>query len=167
MNEPDERTRFGHLDTDEAYVGEAHTKHDFDKMMLSGCVTFALSSVAIFAAVAIPITLQQPLKSNADLIRCVGFGSMLALVIGGFSTYRYGLCGLCGSIAGLVPSAVFVWLRLKGAVDLPKLEDMTPPEFTGTAAWTVPIVGLVPLALVWYGIYALRRRVERLTLPRT
>lgn len=163
MSEQQPGKPFGCLETDEKYAGEAQTKHDFDRLMLAGCVVFTASAILIWASASIPIVLQNPLLTNRQLASCVGLSAILTLVIGSIFVWRSGLSGLCGSIAGLVPAAVFVWLRIKGAVELPNIEDMTPPEFSAAASWAVPFGVFLPIALLWYGIFALHRRLERAT----
>ena len=69
-----------------------------------------------------------------------------------------GLAGLCGSLAGLVPSATFLWLRISDKVSgIVGIEGMEPAEYPATYAWLVPAVLCSGLAVVFVAAYYLKQ----------
>lgn len=162
VNEPEKRTGFGWLGTDELTTGKPRRLADFEHSMLSGCTIFASAAIVVYSCLTLPLLLKNPLKSNQDLTVAVGLALALGLVGGILFLWRGGLSGLCGSVAGLVPAGVFWWLRIRGAVEIPNIEDMVAPEFPLSASWTVPSGTLIPLLFLWYVLYRWLLAPERL-----
>ncbi|GEM_PF-3870922 len=161
MRDSEGRQKFGHLETDEPFVGAKPIQEDMDRSVLRGCGVIAAALILVYASIAIPIMLQTPLLTKQELTRAVGIAATLSLLTGIGFTAKTGLSGLSGSIAGLIAGAVFVWLRLEGAAQPPAIEGAPKAEFGSFAAWAVPLAVFVPMGLVWYGVYKFNASMER------
>ena len=151
-----EEERFGYLGTDEELVTKPR-KSDFERNVLGGCVTFSLAATFQLASVAIPLLIERELHTHSQL-----YGVLLTYLVAGaiggvlFSVLA-GLAGLCGSLAGLVPAATFLWLRISDKVSgIVGIEGMEPAEYPESYAWIVPAVVCSALAAVFLASYWLR-----------
>jgi hypothetical protein len=79
----------------------------------------------------------------------------------GFSVFA-GLAGLCGSLAGLVPSATFLWLRISDKVSgVVGIDGMEPAEYPESFAWIVPAVSCLALASLFLVAFWIRSLLNR------
>jgi hypothetical protein len=137
----------------------ARRARQFDDVVMAGCAAFALASVAQWLAVFAPFALAPPLHTAEDLGRVLAIAGPAALVMGCLFTWRMDLAGFCGSLAGLVPADIFVWLRLRDAVNgLPGIEGFEPADFPMAWSWAVPLAYSCALGLLWYGVFALKAK---------
>ena len=152
--------RFGYLGTDEEST-TGPRKSDFERSVLGGCVVFSMVSTVQLAAVAIPLLLERSLHTYAQLHGVLLVYLIVGVIAGiGFSVFA-GLAGLCGSLAGLVPSATFLWLRISDKVSgHVGLEGMEPAEYPASYAWLVPATLCTCLAGVFVLSYWLRQRLS-------
>lgn len=149
---------FGELGTDEV-VAQSHRKSDFDNLMLSGCITFSVASCLQFLSYFAPFALADPIHSSADLYSLLAMSGIPALAIGLAMSWFLGVAGLCGSLSGLVPVALFLWLRLKGAIDgVPGIEGLQPADFPAAWTWAVPTMVCTTSGLLWTGLFLLKGR---------
>ncbi len=156
-----DKEKFGFLDTDEVVVKKSR-KSDFEKSVLGGCVTFSIASTAQLAAVAIPFLLARSIMSSDDLFKVLAVYLVAAGIVGTLFTVLTGLAGLFGSLAGLIPAATFLWLRLADAVTgLPGIEGMQPAEYPAAYAYIVPLVCSAVLAGDFVGAFFVRRTLAR------
>lgn len=159
-DEPENRPveRFGDLATDEALQRKAR-RSEFENAMLMGCVSFSLASVAIFSCFFVPFALAAPLYTYADLYKLSTVSAVLAALFGIGASIFGGPAGFCGSIAGLIPSALFLWLRLRdAATGLPGIEGFEPAEFPISYSVSVPVFVCVALAGFWGAAYWARSK---------
>ena len=153
--------RFGYLGTDEERLTQPKKK-DFERNVLGGCVVFSLASTVQLAAVAIPLLLERNLHSYDELYRVLLTYMVFGAIAGVAFTVFAGLAGLCGSLAGLVPSATFLWLRISDKVSgIVGIDGMEPAEYPATYAWLVPAVLCSGLAVVFVAAYYLKQLFNR------
>ncbi|MDQ2986058.1 MAG: hypothetical protein M3R13_04985 [Armatimonadota bacterium] len=153
--------QFGYLGTDEEVVRRPK-QSDFERSVLSGCVTFSLASTLQLAAVGVPMLSTRSIHTSEELFQVLAIYLAAAVLCGAIFTVFAGLAGLCGSVAGLVPAATFLWLRLKDATTgLPGIEGMEPATYPAGYAWIVPAVTAPCLALAFLGAYGLRVVLSR------
>lgn len=162
MPEQDPKKRFGYLDTDEILERPRRRQHSLDQTIGAGCVAFTAASVANFACVVIPFVVAGRLETYDALYRIAALGGMLALGMGLLATHFCSLPGLAGSIAGLLPAGVFVYLYLwHETTQAPAIEGYQAPEFTPDYSWKVPLVLSAAATVVWLGYFWLRTRGNR------
>ncbi|MCH8274426.1 MAG: hypothetical protein IH851_06535 [Armatimonadetes bacterium] len=154
---------FGELGTDEPGSSERAPlkRQDLDRVMLTGCVLFsaasALQLLVIFAAYA----LAPDLKTYDDLYRIMAYAVPAAGLLGLAFTWFGSIPGFCGSAAGLIPAALFMWLRLADAVSgFQGIRGYEPAEFPAVYSWTVPLLYCLTFGLLWYGLLWLRLRQQ-------
>lgn len=158
-NEPDRG--FGFLDTDEVLDRPSRRPTSFDRTIGGGCFAFTGASLAQFACLAIPYLAGGRLQTFDDLYRVAGIGSLLALLAGFLFTQFARLAGLVGSIAGLLPASVFVYLYLWHEItQAPLIEGYQPPEFPASYAWAVPLISSCVSGLIWSGYYWALSKME-------
>lgn len=158
---PVDKEKFGFLDTDEEVVKKSR-KSDFEKSVLGGCVTFSIASTAQLAAVGIPFLVARSIMSTDELYKVLAIYLIAAGIVGTLFTILTGLSGLFGSLAGLIPAATFLWLRLADAVTgLPGIEGMQPADYPTSYAYTVPIVCTLVLAADFVAAFFARRVLAR------
>lgn len=137
----------------------ARPARQFDDMVMAGCAAFAVASAVQWLAVFAPFALAPPLHTAEDLGRVMGFAFPAALVAGWLFTWRMDVAGLCGSLAGLVPAGIFLWLRLRDAVDgLPGIEGFEPADFPRAWSWALPVAYGCVLGILWYALFAAKNR---------
>jgi hypothetical protein len=160
-NKPVDEELFGYLGTDEELATKPRRK-DFERNVLGGCVIFSLAATFQLASVAIPLLIERDLHTYGQLYGVLAT-FLVAGAIGGiaFSVFA-GLAGLCGSLAGLVPAATFLWLRItdkvSGAVGI---QGMEPAEYPASYAWIIPAVSCSALAVVCVAVYWLRELLSK------
>jgi hypothetical protein len=153
--------RFGYLGTDEERDTKPR-KGDYEKTVLGGCVTFSLASTLQLGAVGIPLLIERSLHSYSELYGVLTIYVIVGAVGGIAFTMFAGLSGLCGSLAGLVPSATFMWLRISDKVSgVVGLEGMEPAEYPESYAWLVPAVVCTGLAAVFLAAFWARSLIGR------
>lgn len=153
--------RFGYLGTDEE-LGKRPKKSDFEKSVLSGCVTFSLASTLQLASIGVPMLATRGIHTSDELFRVLAIYVVAAVLCGAAFTVFADLAGLCGSLAGLVPAATFLWLRLKDATTgLPGIEGMEPAQYPAAYAWIVPSITALCFAATFLGVYGLRVVLSR------
>ena len=156
-----EEEKFGYLGTDEELTTRPK-KDDFEKNVLGGCVVFSLASTVQLAAVAIPLLLERDLHTYGQLYNVLIIYIVVGVVAGVAVTLLGGLAGLCGSLAGLVPSATFLWLRISDKVSgVVGLDGMEPAEYPEAYAWLVPATVCTALAAVFVVTFYLKRLLSR------
>jgi hypothetical protein len=153
--------KFGYLGTDEERTTRPK-KSDFERNVLGGCVVFSLASTIQLAAVAIPLLLERSLHTYEQLHGVLLIYLVAGVIAGvGFTVFA-GLAGLCGSLAGLVPSATFLWLRLSDKVSgQVGIEGMEPADYPASYAWLVPLVVCTALGVVFIAAFYIRQIVNR------
>jgi hypothetical protein len=157
--EQEPEKNFGYLDTDEVLDKPVRRQYSMDRAVGSGCFAFTAASIAYFACVAIPFTAAGRVETFDQLYRVAALGAILALAAGLLATHFARLAGLLGSIAGLLPGGVFVYLYLWHEItQAPAIEGYQPPEFSADYSWKVPLVMSGLSALVWLGYYWLLSR---------
>ncbi len=158
-NEPGRN--FGFLDTDEVLERPSRRSASFDRTIGGGCFAFTAASLAQFAALALPFVASDRLSTYDHLYRTAAIGAALALVAGFLFTHFARLAGLAGSISGLLPAGVFVYLYLWHEItQAPAIEGYVPPEFPATVAWAVPLSVACSSGLLWVGYYWVLCRME-------
>ncbi|MFN8138491.1 MAG: hypothetical protein U0R49_01710 [Fimbriimonadales bacterium] len=157
-----EPEQFGELKTDEPVStwDKPPIRKDPDKAMMAGCLVVAWSSFAILISLAMPFVVSKPMTFS-ELYPLVWIGGLAALVLGTVITFLFRIPGFCGSVAGIGPAAVFIWIRLRElALGMPGVPDMPPAEYDASFAWLVPLVVGLCLVVVWFGVLSLRLRNE-------
>jgi hypothetical protein len=135
-----------------------------DNAMLGGCVVFSLASVAQLVCVFIAFATADELLTKADLSSVTTTAVVPMAVIGVAFAFLSGTSGYFGSVSGLIPAALFTYLRIRHAViGMPGIEGMRPAEFPAGAAWTTPLLISATCVVAWTGSAFLRSRgrVER------
>lgn len=156
-----DKDKFGFLGTDEE-IAKAGRKSDFERSVLGGCVSFSLASAAQLAAIAVPMLTARSLFSSGDLFEVLAVYLAVAAVVGILATWLAGLTGFLGSVAGLVPAATFLWLRLRDAVTgVPGIEGMQPAEYPAAYAWAAPLLCSVVLGLMFAASFAIKGALAR------
>lgn len=159
MSEPEPES-FGHLGTDEP-ARTPYSRKEWDQVMLAGCFVFTLASALQLIIVMVPFALFTQLKTGEDLARTLVFALPPVFLIGAAFSWYAGVPGYCGSLSGLVPAGVFIWLRLREAVTgIPGLQGFEPADFPYAYSWAIPILYALTYACVWYGILQLRFKYE-------
>jgi hypothetical protein len=137
------------------------TALNMDKSMLTGCVVFALASLGVCFSFMLPYLLSDRPLTYEALYRLVCLTTCLAFCWGVVLILLGEMAGFCGSVSGLLPACVFVWLRLRDAsVGLPGVEAMVAAEFPEAVAWFGPLVQAFVLVVVWSLILWLRLRLR-------
>ncbi len=151
---------FGRLETDET-ASVPHPKKEWDQLLLAGCFVFTAASTLQLFIIFIPFALITQLKVMEDLARTLSFALPPAFLLGVAFSWYGGIPGYCGSLAGLVPSGVFIWLRLRDAVTgVPGLQGFEPAEFPSAYSWAIPLLYATLYATLWYGVLRLRFKYE-------
>lgn len=159
MPEQEPGKGFGYLDTDEVLERPARRQVTMDHAIGSGCFAFTAATLAQFAGVVIPFVVAGRLETYDALYRVAALGGVLALAAGLLATQFARLAGLAGSIAGLLPAGVFVYLYLWHEItQAPAIEGYQPPEFTADYSWKVPAATSGVCAVVWLGYHWLVSR---------
>lgn len=158
--EKDPTTLFGHLQTDEP-AKYPEPKREWDQLMLAGCFVFTAASTLQLVAVFIPFALITQLQTTEDLARTLGFALPPAFLLGVAFSWGASVPGFCGSLAGLVPAGVFIWLRLRDAVTgVPGLQGFEPANFSPAYSWAIPLIYATVYGCLWYGTLRLRFKYE-------
>jgi hypothetical protein len=158
---PVDKEKFGFLDTDEELVTNGR-KADFEKSVLGGCVTFSIASTAQLAAVGIPFLVARSIMTTDELYKVLAIYLIAAGIVGTLFTGFTGLAGLFGSLAGLIPAATFLWLRLSDAVTgLPGIEGMQPAEYPAAYAYSVPAICVLILVGDFVAAFFVRKALLR------
>lgn len=131
-------------------------RRQFDDVIMGGCGAFALGSVAQVLAVFAPFALAPVLRGPEELWPTLGLASAIALTAGAFFSWRAEVAGFCGSVAGLVPAGLFLWVRLRDATEWLPIEGYQPADIPASWVWALPLAYACGLGLVWYLILLLR-----------
>jgi len=161
MMEPVDKEKFGYLDTDEV-IGKKGRKSDFERSVLGGCVTFSIASTVQLAAVAVPFLMARSIMTTGELYNVMAAYLVVAGIAGALFALFSGISGLFGSLSGLIPAALFAWLRLSDAVaGLPGVEGMEPADYPAAYAFMAPMVCALLLAGDFVGAFFVRRALSR------
>lgn len=144
---------------DEGWNRSPDTALNLDKSMLAGCFVFAVASLGVCLSFMLPYLLSdRPLTYDA-LYRLLWVTSSVSFVWGLVMILLGQVAAFCGSVSGLLPACVFVWLRLRDAsVGLPGVEAMVAADFPESVAWFAPLMQAFALAMVWFLVLWLRLR---------
>lgn len=149
-----------HPPTDEV-VADSKREPELDTRMFYGCALFALACVLQLFVMVLPFLLRDPLMTM-DAVReaaVVAFG--LGLIVGAAATVLGGFVGLLGSIAGSLPPAVYVFLRMReAALGLPQGERIVQAEYTEALAWFLPLSYCIGATLLWWLLFLVRERLS-------
>lgn len=152
--------RFGFLDTDEA-VPRQKRKADYERSVLGGCVAFSLAATAQLACIAVPLLVTRSIHTTDELFPVLVIYFVAASVLGAGFIIGAGLAGLSGSLAGLVPAATFLWLRLRDATTgIPGIEGMEPAEYPAAYAWAAPLILVLALAADFGAVYFVKSLIQ-------
>ncbi len=133
----------------------------FDDVIMGGCGAFALGSVAQLLAVFAPFALAPVLRGPGELWPTMALALGIALVAGTFFTWRAEVAGFTGSVAGLVPAGLFLWVRLRDATEMLPIEGYQPADLPSSWVWALPTAYGCSLGLGWYLVLLLRLRAEK------
>jgi hypothetical protein len=136
-------------------------RRQFDDVMIGGCGAFALGSVAQVLAVFAPFAVAPVLRGPGELWPAMALAGAIALMAGAIFSWRAEVAGFCGSVAGLVPAGLFLWVRLRDATEWLPIDGYEPADIPASWVWALPLAYACSLSLVWYLILLLRLRMER------
>jgi hypothetical protein len=129
-------------ETDERLVESAidRLRRDQDAKLLAGCVFFAIVATALTATLLVVFGALDP-RTSASLRTASLAGGGVCVVIGFCAGLIGGQAGVFGSLGGMLPGALFVWLRLRDrALGLRGVEGMEPAEYAYDWSWAIPIL---------------------------
>ena len=136
--------------TDEKLDEPAKKRPDMDSALLSGCLTVAAISIAVYGLVAWPFFVYE-MHTRAGLVSAGLFGFLPAVIVGGIAVNRLGLTGGTGFAGGAVASGLFVYLQLNNLAlgSLGNVEDLPPPDYPELWIWLLPLIWcLLTVAIV-------------------
>lgn len=136
-------------------------RRQFDDVIMGGCGAFALGSVAQVLAVFAPFALAPVLRGPGELWPTMALAGVIALASGALFTWRAEVAGFTGSVAGLVPAGLFLWVRLRDATEWLPIEGYQPANLPASWVWALPLAYACSLGLIWYPVLLLRLRLER------
>lgn len=139
----------------------------FDDVIMGGCSAFALGSTAQLVAVFAPFALAPVLRGPAELWPAIAIASALALIVGVLFTWRAEIAGFTGSVAGLVPAGLFLWVRLRDATEWLLIEGYQPAQLPESWVWALPMTYACSLGILWYLVLLARLRLNQRRQPPT
>jgi hypothetical protein len=120
-----------------------------------------LASALQLASAGIPLVIERELHTYQQLYGVLTIYLVAAALVGIAFTLGAGLSGLCGSLAGLVPAATFLWLRISDkTTGVPGIEGMEPAQYPASYAWGVPLVCALGLGAVFCATYWVKWRLS-------
>ena len=129
------------LKTDEKLDAPAKRRPDMDTALLTGCLTVAAISIAVYALVAWPFFVY-PMHTRAGLVSGALFGFAPAAALGVLVVRRLGLSGATGFAGGAFASGLFVYLQLSNLMlgKVGEVEDLPAPNYPEHWAWLLPLI---------------------------
>jgi hypothetical protein len=144
---------------DEHVTGPRKKPKSMDDMALAGCASFTFAAAAQWIAVFVPFAMAQSLHTKAELQNVVLVCTGLASLVGAISSAILGLAGFCGTMGGLVPGALFAFLRIRHElIGVPGIEGMEPAQFPQSSQWTAPLMIAFTCASISFTFYWIRRK---------
>jgi hypothetical protein len=101
---------FEPLRTDEKLTEKAVKTKSMDDLMLGGCTGFVGVSVGTFLLAMWPFLVFGTSPEYQDLLLAFPIGLIPAMVLGAYTSKRFGLAAACGFIGGAMAIAVFMHL---------------------------------------------------------
>ena len=138
------------LKTDEKLDAPAKRRPDMDTALLTGCLTVAVISIAVYGLVAWPFFVYQ-MHTRTGLVSGALFGIAPAAVLGALTVRKLGLTGGTGFAGGAFASGLFVYLQLSNLMlgKVGDVEDLPPPDYPEYWAWLLPLIWcLLAVAIV-------------------
>ncbi len=129
------------MKTDQKLEAPAKRRQDMDTALLSGCLTVAALSIAIYLLVAWPFFVYE-MHTRAGLVSAGLFGILPATLIGALAVRRLGLTGGTGFAGGAFASGLFVHLQLSNLMlgKIGAVEDLPSPNYPEYWAWFLPLI---------------------------
>ena len=129
------------LKTDEKLDGSAKRRPDMDTALLTGCLTVAVISIAVYGLVAWPFFVYQ-MHTRIGLVSAGLFGFAPAAVLGALTVRKLGLTGGTGFAGGAFASGLFVYLQLSNLMlgKVGDVEDLPSPDYPEEWAWLLPLI---------------------------
>lgn len=119
-----------------------------DSLMLAGCSSFVVASVVGFLLVVWPFIAFPEVNRLKTLGFCcaVGFipSTLLAMVV----VRKAGLPGACGSVAGAMTTAIFLYLRISQAFLAYSAQQAPPPQYPQLFQSLLPLAWVVFMILL-------------------
>lgn len=138
------------LPTDEVRESAKRKPRDLEGMMMVGF--FTASAAALLACVpVVAIYSAIDVRTTDDLSKWMIVFTLMSGAVGMIAGLAGGIAGFCGSVGGMLPSALFLGLRLRDkALGVPGVQGMEPAEFAATTAilYVVMYVFAVTLAAI-------------------
>lgn len=139
---------FEPLQTDEKLDQPAPKKRDVDTVMLFGCGAFLVASLLSYAAAVLPFLILPDIWSLSTLGRNSLIGMSASLAVTVVAARRGGIPGACGSVAGALTTAVFLFLRLQQTFLAGSANQAPTPDYPAPFQLLLPLAWILITALV-------------------
>lgn len=138
---------FEPLNTDEKLDQPIKKRRDFEGHLMAGCMAVGLTSALIYILSAWPWLVFENHRVSG-MTSIVLFGLVPSLVVGAFTTWRFGFAGVSGSFGGGMIASIFIWLRMKEVMLGFLTTELPRPEYPERWGWMIPGGWFVSIALV-------------------